>query len=281
MLFFGKKGHLVGTHRFIVPFAIGSFLGITFFELIPETLHASEVYGSVAIIGGFLLFYLVSNILHTYHHHHDCQGDDDNCSTTRVTAMLLLWGDFVHNITDGVVIASAFFVNPTVGIATAIGVALHEIPQEIAEFGVLRSAGYSPLRAAGLNFLSATGALVGAGITVALASFFEGYLWLFMGIAAGNLLYVAASDMLPGVHRESHANGSFVGSFVATLLGVAAMGVLIMYGHSYFGHEHEHNEFIEEEHNEHVRELYNNTIELVDDEHDDEEHEELDHDHAH
>ena len=60
---FGKSGRITGTHRFIVPFAIGAFLAVTFFELIPETLEGSELYGSVAIVAGFLFFYFVSNLL--------------------------------------------------------------------------------------------------------------------------------------------------------------------------------------------------------------------------
>tara|TARA_B100000745_G_C20145291_1_gene392705 strand:- start:1068 stop:1913 length:846 start_codon:yes stop_codon:yes gene_type:complete len=234
MFFFGEKGHLTGTHRFIVPFAVGAFLAITFFELIPETLAASEFYGSVAIIGGFLLFYLVSNILHTYHHHQPCQDEQDQCSATRVTALLLLCGDFVHNITDGIVIASAFLVNPTVGWVTALGVALHEIPQEIAEFGVLRSAGYSRTRAAVLNFISASGVFVGALGVVVFAAYFSEYLWVLLGVAAGNLLYIAASDLLPGIHRESHVHGTFIGAFVATLLGVVTIGTLVGYSNMYF-----------------------------------------------
>lgn len=233
MFFFGEKGHVDGTHRFIVPFAIGAFLAITFFELIPETLEASGFYGSVAIVGGFLLFYLVSNILHTYHHHHTCEGDTDHCSATRVSALLLLCGDFVHNITDGVVVASAFLINPAVGWVAALGIALHEIPQEIAEFGVLRSAGYSRTKAAVLNFISATGIFLGAVLALLFATHFSSYMWILLGVAAGNLLYVAASDLLPGVHRESHTTGTFVGAFVSTLLGVVVVGALIGYSHLY------------------------------------------------
>jgi len=230
--FFGKTGHLVGTHRFIVPFAIGAFLGITFFELIPETLEASHFYGSVAIVAGFLLFYLLSNILHTYHHHHDDGGHDDHCAATKVSAMMLLWGDAIHNVTDGIVIASSFFINPAVGIATAIGIALHEIPQEIAEYGVLLQAGYSPKKALFLNFLSAFGVVVGAGLSLIFIGFLGEYMWVLTGVAAGNLLYIASSDLLPGVHKESHINGSFIPSFIATLAGVILIAGLISYTHT-------------------------------------------------
>jgi len=232
VLFFGKTGHLVGTHRFIVPFAIGAFLAVAFFELIPETLEASHFYGSVAIVAGFLLFYLLSNILHTYHHHHDEHGHDDHCAATKVSAIMLLWGDTIHNITDGIVIASAFFINPAVGIVTVVGIALHEIPQEIAEYGVLLKAGYSKNKAIGMNFLSSLGVVFGAGLSLLFAGFLGEYIWILTGVAAGNLLYIATSDLLPGVHKESHQNGSFIPAFIATLLGVVLVGGLISYTHT-------------------------------------------------
>jgi len=240
VLFFGKSGHLTGTHRFIVPFAIGAFLAITFFELIPETLAASEFYGAVAIVTGFLLFYLLSNILHTYHHHHDDHGHDDHCAATKVSAMMLLWGDAVHNVTDGIVIASAFFINPAVGIAATIGIALHEIPQEIAEYGVLLKSGYSPKKALFLNFLSALGVVFGAGISLLFITFLNEYIWILTGVAAGNLLYVATSDLLPGVHKESHQSGSFMPAFLATVFGLVLVVSVIEVTHATFGHSDEH-----------------------------------------
>ncbi len=231
VFFFGRGGHLVGTHRYIVPFAIGVYLVIVFFELIPETILASPVYGPTVILCGYILFYLLSNILHTYHHHHDdasethCPKHND-CSTTKATALLLLWGDAVHNITDGVVIASAFVVNPTVGILTTFGIALHEIPQEIAEFGVLRKAGYSTKKSAILNFISAMSIFVGALLSILFLTFLDAYMWILTGIAAGNLLYIATSDMLPGVHTESRKNGAFLGSFIAILAGISTIAIL-------------------------------------------------------
>ena len=232
VLFFGASGRIVGTHRFIVPFAIGSFLAIAFFELIPETLEASEFYGAVSIVVGFLLFYLLSNILHTYHHHHDEEGHHDHCSTTKVSAMILLLGDTIHNITDGIAITSAFIVNPTVGFATAVGIALHEIPQEIAEYGVLLKAGYSTKKAAILNFISAFGIFIGIGVSLLFIQHASNYIWVLTGIAAGNLLYVSMSDLLPGVHAESKKSGSFIPAFLATLVGVFLVALLVEGSHT-------------------------------------------------
>ena len=222
---FGSKGRLTGAHRYVLPVAIGVFLGVVFFELIPETLEMNAEYGSFAIVAGFLLFYLLSYLIDTYHHHHvhHTDGCPDNGAT------LLLLGDAIHNVADGVVIASAFIVNPTLGVATAIGVALHEIPQEIAEFGVLLKAGYSKKKAALLNLLSASSIIFGVLLTAFFTSLFVNGLWVLTGIAAGNLLYSAATDILPEL-QEAHKE-HFKQSFLLTLMGVLAVALLFALTH--------------------------------------------------
>ncbi len=213
-----------GLHRFILPLAVGVFLGVVFFELIPETLEASHAWGPLAIIAGFLAFYALAHILETYHHHHGDEGD----ACERSGARLLLIGDAVHNFADGIVLATAFMINPTVGILTTIGIALHEIPQEIAEFGVLVRS-YSRAKALWLNFLSATTIIVGAAVTYIFATSLEKVMFLLTGIAAGNLLYIATADLIPEL-RESH-RGHFAQTFAATLLGTALIAILVSFIH--------------------------------------------------
>lgn len=225
VFFFGKSGHMTGTHRFILPAAVGVFLGIIFFELIPETLEASHEWGPVAIVAGFLGFYLLSYILDTYHHHHfdehdACQGNG---------ARRLLIGDGIHNFADGIVIASAFMIDPAVGILTAIGIALHEIPQEIAEFSVLLHSGYSKKKAALYNLLSASTVILGTLATLLFSEFFEPHIFILTGIAAGNLLYIATADLIPEL-RETHKD-HFLYTFMATIIGVIGIAVLIHFTH--------------------------------------------------
>jgi len=249
---FGNKGHLKGSHRFIIPIAIGMFLGVIFFELIPETLHGSEFYGAVAILVGFLSFYVLSHYLRTYHHHHDHTDATDTHAHASGARMLLI-GDAVHNIADGVVIASAFLIHPGVGIAATIGIALHEIPQEIAEYGVLRAAGYSRNRALFLNFLSASSILVGVLASFFIASFGE-YIWILTGIAAGNLLYIVTSDLIPELQHHTHKD-HFMKTFISTLIGLVLITVLISYAHEMIPHdESAHDEEIHAEEELHLDE---------------------------
>lgn len=224
VFFFGGK-HSKKIHTFVLPVAVGVFLGVVFFELIPETIEMSHERGPIAIAVGFLGFYLLSHFLRTFHHHHhrhdDCVGEG---------ASMLLVGDTIHNIADGIVIATAFVVDPTIGIATTIGIALHEIPQEIAEFGVLIQSGYTKSKALFYNFISALSIVFGTLLTFIFLQSFASWLPILTGIAAGNLLYIAASDLIPEL-RESHQN-HFWQTFFATLLGVIFIGVIIDLTHS-------------------------------------------------
>ena len=234
VLFFGKRSASGRIHNIVVPVAIGVFLGVVFFELIPETLEASKEYGPIAIAIGFLSFYALSHYLLTYHHHHEEENGEDACTHARGASMLLI-GDAVHNIADGVVIASAFLINPVVGIATTIGIALHEIPQEIAEYSVFMSVGYSTKKALILNFLSASSIFIGVLITVLFASFGD-FIWILTGIAAGNLLYIAASDMIPELHHTNHGD-HFVKTFISTIIGLIAIVMLLTWSHERFSYE--------------------------------------------
>lgn len=226
VFFFGRSGHIAGAHRFIIPVALGMFLGVVFFELVPETLHESETWGAAAIVAGFLGFYLLSHILRGYHVH---QHDGCEHAATTHSAKLILIGDAVHNFADGIVIATAFAIDPMVGVATTIGVILHEVPQEIAEFGVLVASGLSRARAALYNLLSASTIILGAGVTLLFMEAGE-YVFILTGIAAGNLLYIAASDMIPELHGEQHRR-HFKYTFLSTLIGLALIAGLIIWTH--------------------------------------------------
>lgn len=240
-LFFGNT--VSGWQRFVVPAAVGMFLGLILFEMIPETLASSPEGGAIVIAIGFIAFYILARKLHHRYHH----LSEEDCDKKSV-AMLMLVGDGIHNVSDGVVIGTAFLVNPAVGVATAIGIALHEIPQEIVEFGVLVRAGYSRARAALLNFLSASSIILGTVLVFVVAEVAEGYVWVLTGLAAGNLLYLSLSDMLPRVHGGVEEYGGVWRSTTAIVIGFIIMGATITWAHEEFGHEHTNEQHAEDFH---------------------------------
>jgi len=135
---------------------------------------------------------------------------------------LNLAADLLHNFIDGLVIAAAFLVSPSLGVSTAMAVALHEIPQELGDFGVLLHAGFSPVKALLLNFLTAWSALVGAlvGYFFLSGSLLNLYL---LPLTAGGFLYIAASDLIPDMKHRVKA------SQTVTLLVVFVLGLGLMW----------------------------------------------------
>lgn len=236
-LFFGNSKKLSGVQKYFIPAAVGVFLSLILFELLPETFAASPSYGGYIVFAGFLGFYALTHILHKYFH----QTDAENCGR-KSSAILLLIGDAVHNVADGILLGSAFLVNPALGFATAAGLALHEIPQEIVEFGVLVRAGYSKMEALLLNFISASSIFIGLIFVLLAAERFEDSIWVFSGIAAGGLLFLAASELLPRTHGSLKNYGNIAKTVLVILVGFVLMSSIITWSHETFDTDHGHEE---------------------------------------
>lgn len=237
VFFFGNTQKLIGAQKYVVPIAVGVFLSLVLFELIPETLELAPELGGIAVAFGFISFYVLANYLHKKYHHLETEDCD-----RKGAAALLLIGDGIHNIADGVILGGAFLIDPAVGIATAIGLALHEIPQEIVEFGVLLRGGYTKLQAGLYNLISASSIILGVMLIMVVAEHAEEFIWVITGIAAGSLLFLAASDLLPRIHGNLKNYGSIWHSTVSITLGFIIMTSVITWTHENFGHDIEHDE---------------------------------------
>ena len=205
----------------LVGFSAGTLLGGAMIHLIPELLE--EEMGSsifLFVLAGFAVFFLLERLLH-WHHHHRCGG---KCEVHTFAYMNLL-GDGMHNFIDGIIIAASFVADWRLGIATSIAVLAHEIPQEISDFAVLLHAGLSKAKALLYNFLSAVVAILGAIIGYILVEQIAGVTPYLLAITAGGFIYIAASDLVPEVNKESRIARSFV-SFAFFLLGLGFMYVL-------------------------------------------------------
>ena len=207
----------------LVSLAVGALLGDVFIHIIPEAYEeiGNSTLVSFAIIFGILLFFILEKALH-WHHHTTEHAEEHKHPIGR----LMLVSDGVHNFIDGLIIAAGYMVSIEVGIATTIAVVLHEIPQEIGNFGVLLHAGYTKMKALWFNFLSALTAIAGAVVALLLGSITEQFaLWL-LPIAAGGFIYVALSDLIPELHKSKRAHQGIV-QVIAIIIGVAAMAALL------------------------------------------------------
>lgn len=205
------------AHR-MLGFAIGALIGVAFFDIIPE---AAEALGERAafgyVVAGVMLFFAAEKLLRWYHHHEGHEAE------IRPFATLILFGDAIHNFIDGIILAVSFLVSVPLGIATTAAVLLHEVPQEIADFGVLVRGGYRRGRALWYNFLISLTTLAGALIGYAAGQALAWLLPYVLAVIGGNFLYIAMSDLIPETHEETG-----IGHLVVQLALMVA-GASLMY----------------------------------------------------
>lgn len=206
---------------FLVPFAAGALLGDAFFHILPELAEEAgglEMSVSLGIVGGVIVFFALEKVLHWHHAHYPHED------VIHPVAMSNLVGDGLHNLLDGSLIGASYLVSPTVGLATTIAVVLHEIPQELGDFGILVHSGVKPKRALGLNLLTGSMAVVGA--ILALLSGDALSEELLLPIAAGAFIYIASTDLLPELHKEPEPRKSLM-QIAALIAGVGVMIALL------------------------------------------------------
>jgi zinc and cadmium transporter len=232
VILFGQNKKLVGIERYVIPIAVGIFLGLVLYELLPEVFSEAGQTGGILVAGGFIAFYILSSYLHRRHHHHE----DEACARRNAATMVLV-GDAIHNLADGFVLGAAFLIDPAIGVTTALALALHEIPQEIVEFGILLRGGYTKMQAAMLNLLSASSIVLGTSIVLLVSEHASDYVWVFAAIAAGNLLYIAACELLPREHRNLLHYQSIWHSAISIIMGFMFIVAVVAFAHDISPHE--------------------------------------------
>jgi zinc and cadmium transporter len=211
----------------LVSLAIGALLGDVVFHLIPEAFETIEnpVTISTLIIAGILSFFVLERLLRWHHHTplDDPHQEHTDISNPGYIGRLVLVADGFHNFIDGIIISVSYLVDIQLGIATTLAVILHEIPQEIGDFGVLLHAGYTRSRALLYNLVSALAAFGGALLVVAMGNPSEQLLAYALPFGAGLFIYIANSDLVPELQKSSK-----FGNIILELISIA-IGILAMY----------------------------------------------------
>lgn len=216
---FFKKESLNKITVFLVSLSAGALMGGAFLHLLPE---ASENISIDLLFGIFLVsficFFLLEKLLHWRHCH------KENCEIHTFGYMNLV-GDSIHNFIDGLIIASTFMINPSIGVATTLAIAMHEIPQEIGDYGVLIYAGFTKRKALLLNYLVAFTVVLGGVFGYFSFSYLESILPYLLPFAAGGFVYIAASDLIPEIRKELNVKKSMI-SVLVFIIGIVFMYII-------------------------------------------------------
>jgi zinc and cadmium transporter len=223
--------------RWFVSFAVGALLGAVFLDLLPEALaHGSVERVMTTVLAGVLAFFLLEKFV-LWRHAHDAPFDDSGAPAQHDAAdafvgrpgLMIVIGNSVHNLCDGIAIAASFVADYKLGMATTLAIVSHAIPQQVGDFAVLLHSGYTRRRAFAMNLLTAAATLAGGLIGYAALASMQQMLATVLALAAASLLYVAVADLIPGLHRHvapEHTlqQVALIGGGIAT---VALLGFLL------------------------------------------------------
>ena len=216
----------------MVSVSVGILLATALLHSLPEAFTmpgASPQLLFATLLAGLLGFFLLEKIAllrHSHHHEGDGHGHHHghDAEVAGRSGWMILVGDGLHNFVDGVLIAAAFMVDYQVGIFTAIAIIAHEIPQEIGDFIVLLNAGFSRARALLYNFICGLSAVVGGVLAYFFLEKAQGAMPYLLVIASSSFIYIAASDLIPQMHRRPH----WAESLRQTILIACGVGFVIL-----------------------------------------------------
>jgi zinc and cadmium transporter len=214
----------------MVSFAIGALLGAAFLAILP---HAFEVPGvdahsvTLTVLCGILVFFLLEKMVIWRHcHTDDCEAHVPDMDKVRnaATGNLILIGDGIHNMVDGVLIAAAFLTDVHLGVVTSIAVIAHEIPQELGDFAVLLHSGFSRGKALVYNMLTSLTTVIGGVVAFYSLSLANRIVPYVLAVAASSFIYIAVADLIPGLHKRPEFSAT-VQQIVLIALGVTVISV--------------------------------------------------------
>ena len=247
--FLGSIGALIGgllllsqenlakkLSHFLASFAAGTLLGAAFFDLLPEAVHEAEGSGIDIFfwtLAGLIFFFILERFIHWFHHHdehHHANEEGHIHKEAKATIPLVIIGDTVHNLLDGIVIAATFMTSIELGIVTTLAVIAHEIPQEMGDFGILLHKGMSRMKILLVNVISASVSIASAITTFYIGNVIEGLIPIFLAVTAGFFIYVAVSDLIPEIHYEKRKGIAQIETLLL-LLGVVVIYLSVTFLH--------------------------------------------------
>jgi len=182
---------------YLVAFAAGTMLGGSFLHLLPEAVAKMSVDRVfVTLLVSFVLFFLLEKLIL-------CRHCSDGNNHEHPLGYLNLIGDGVHNFLDGLIVAGAFLTSPILGLTVSLAVLFHEVPHKLGDFGILLHAGFSKRKAILMSFMFSMTAVLGGLIGYLIgesAISLEAY---FLPLAAGGFIYIAGSDLIPELNKET------------------------------------------------------------------------------
>ncbi len=214
----------------LIAFATGVLLTVAFLGLIPEAIEGAGDPHLIMpfILGGILFFFIMEKIVIW----RNCR--DKTCEVhSHASGPIILMGDSLHNLTDGIVIAAAFLTGFNIGLVAGLTIIIHELSHETADFGILLHSGYSKKKAFIYNIISSSTTIPASIVSYFLLDSIESAVPFLLAISAASFIYIALSDLTPDLHQHTDFK-YIIRQLTIMIIGILLMALILSIG----GHQH-------------------------------------------
>ncbi|MHA2289815.1 MAG: ZIP family metal transporter [Promethearchaeota archaeon] len=210
-----------------MSFATGILLTAALLGLIPEALEESGNQPLLImpfVLGGIIIFFFMEKIIIW----RNCRNKE--CEVhSHASGPIILIGDSLHNLTDGIVIATAFLTNFTLGIGAGLTILVHELAHETGDFGILLHSGYSKKKAFLYNIISSSTTIPAAVLGYFILGSISSITPYILAISASSFIYIALSDLTPDLHQHTDLKYS-IRQLAFIFAGILVMLILLILG---------------------------------------------------
>jgi len=219
-----RQDRLEAISTYLMYLAGGTLIGAAFLGMIPKAIGMTNPrFVLQAILLGILLFFILEKIILW----RTCR--DRECERhLHAAAPIILIGDAFHNTIDGIVIAASFLTSTELGIFVTLSVILHEIPQELGDFGILIKSGLSRAKAFWFNVLSGSTAIVFGVVAYFTLESLQSWIPYTLAFSAASFLYIAMADLIPEMHRKTRLKDT-LSQILLVILGILIIYLIILF----------------------------------------------------
>jgi len=219
-----RQDRLEAISTYLMYLAGGTLIGAAFLGMIPKAIGMTNPrFVLQAILLGILLFFILEKIILW----RTCR--DRECERhLHAAAPIILIGDAFHNAIDGIVIAASFLTSTELGIFVTLSVILHEIPQELGDFGILIKSGLSRAKAFWFNVLSGSTAIVFGVVAYFTLESLQSWIPYTLAFSAASFLYIAMADLIPEMHRKTRLKDT-LSQILLVILGILIIYLIILF----------------------------------------------------
>lgn len=205
--------------RLLISFGAGVLLGAAFLHMLPRAIEGIGPDAGALVLAGFFALYALEKFMMI----HACEGEHCNFHTAGLVAFL---GLSLHAFVDGVALGSALTV-PRLAPLVLVAIIAHKGPASVSLAGILLAADYPRRRI--LSLLIGFGLMVpvGALVTIAVLRGTQPTVASsLIAFSAGTFVHLAASDLLPEVHRAEEMRHWALLTFVLGLTTMWLVGLV-------------------------------------------------------